>query len=68
MNNKHSEEIQNKIEKRADKRSKKKRQKMKVSGSGVKQLQKLIINKAKRAFYNFVHYLELTPRRKKEIF
>ena len=48
MNNKHSEEIQNKIEKRADKRSKKKRQKMKVSGSGVKQLQKLIINKAKK--------------------
>lgn len=52
MNTKQLEEIQTKLEKKAQKRQKKKRPTMKVSGSGVKQLQKLIINKAGRTSTN----------------
>lgn len=48
MNIKNSEEIQIKLEKKAQKRLKKKRPTMKVSGRNVKNLQKLIIAKAKR--------------------
>jgi len=47
MSTPHSEEIQTKLEKSAQKRQKKKRPTMKVSGLSVKQLQKLIINKQK---------------------
>lgn len=48
MKNKHSEEIQIKLEKKAQKRLKKKRPAMKVSGRNVKELQRLIIKKSKK--------------------
>ena len=46
MINKKQEKLENELEIRAEKREKKKRKKMRVSGAGVKRLQKIIKDKA----------------------
>jgi hypothetical protein len=62
MNIKNPEEIQIKLEKKVQKRLKKKHPKMKVSGTGVKKLQRLIISKSKRGCVQKMRYIGNTPR------
>jgi len=47
MNNYHHEHLEEKITKKVQRRQKKKKPKMKISGAGVKQLQRIIIKKSK---------------------